>query len=519
MDSDANDLKAPGHVSTQDDDREEQDSNCNYNYVPSSQCDANSNNQNIYVGLANYHNVKANINKEKHMAQYSKISSENVSRGQSTQNVGKILDLTNARCFVPDNGFGDIDNSDDDDDANDNIKRGTTLRGIGPQLKSLRGCQTAFAEVLNSELNHSFDAKLKETNKYDVDKMKHIPKGHSQASSCKLQPGGNTLILDSVESRGSLEIPRSKEKNSVTRDFLKDSKKVNVDSENEEGRNEMDKETSTQASICLDSKDLYTTRGEDSQTCFENTDSKTDCKNLHGQDPSSEFVGASEGKYSTYNDGQSEHSSQDLNSVNIKEHEHNDSADNDKNLTKLNDVNSLKNVFHCKNDISNAKAESCAYVERPHDNFGQISDRKSEDPRRSPPPPPPPPPRTGGFPHTAASRDGGEGGDRSRVFPSRSRSGARATARESSAPCRDPEALRRARDACAEHRQLREESRARMRAHLIMYRRLMLLRLIRALRLKTLEQQSRLQCCYDVILDTRKEVLKTGVIDQCQTSV
>ncbi|CAM9510921.1 unnamed protein product [Lampetra planeri] len=172
----------------------------------------------------------------------------------------------------------------------------------------------------------------------------------------------------------------------------------------------------------------------------------------------------------------------------------------------------LANYHNVKANINKEKHMAhCTYVERPHDNFSQISDRDSADPQRSPPPPP----RTGGSPSTAVPLDGGEGGDRSGVFPSPTR----AAARESSAPRRDPEALRRARDACAEHRQLREESRARMRAHLIMYRRLMLLRLIRALRLKTLEQQSRLQCCYDVILDTRKEVLKAGVIDQCQASV
>ncbi|CAM9428148.1 unnamed protein product [Lampetra fluviatilis] len=171
----------------------------------------------------------------------------------------------------------------------------------------------------------------------------------------------------------------------------------------------------------------------------------------------------------------------------------------------------LANYHNVKANINKEKHMAhCTYVERPHDNFIQISDRDSADPQRSPPPP-----RTGGSPSTAVLLDGGEGGDRSGVFPSPTR----AAARESSAPRRDPEALRRARDACAEHRQLREESRARMRAHLIMYRRLMLLRLIRALRLKTLEQQSRLQCCYDVILDTRKEVLKAGVIDQCQASV
>ncbi|XP_026558436.1 UPF0500 protein C1orf216 homolog [Pseudonaja textilis] len=62
-----------------------------------------------------------------------------------------------------------------------------------------------------------------------------------------------------------------------------------------------------------------------------------------------------------------------------------------------------------------------------------------------------------------------------------------------------------------EKKKLKELEKQKYQTHLVMYRRLALLRWIRSLQEKVADQQNRLQESFDIILDNRKELIRQGV--------
>uniref|UniRef100_A0A670XZS0 Chromosome 1 open reading frame 216 n=1 Tax=Pseudonaja textilis TaxID=8673 RepID=A0A670XZS0_PSETE len=61
-----------------------------------------------------------------------------------------------------------------------------------------------------------------------------------------------------------------------------------------------------------------------------------------------------------------------------------------------------------------------------------------------------------------------------------------------------------------EKKKLKELEKQKYQTHLVMYRRLALLRWIRSLQEKVADQQNRLQESFDIILDNRKELIRQG---------
>ncbi|ETE67380.1 hypothetical protein L345_06833, partial [Ophiophagus hannah] len=64
-----------------------------------------------------------------------------------------------------------------------------------------------------------------------------------------------------------------------------------------------------------------------------------------------------------------------------------------------------------------------------------------------------------------------------------------------------------------EKKKFKELQKQKYRTHLVMYRRLALLRWIRSLQEKVADQQNRLQESFDTILDNRKELLRQGMVN------
>ncbi|KAH0631130.1 hypothetical protein JD844_005266 [Phrynosoma platyrhinos] len=69
-------------------------------------------------------------------------------------------------------------------------------------------------------------------------------------------------------------------------------------------------------------------------------------------------------------------------------------------------------------------------------------------------------------------------------------------------------ALAEAFQSLQEKKKLKEQEKQKHRVHLVMYRRLALLRWIRSLQQKVVDQQNRLQESFDTILDNRKELIR-----------